>query len=221
MGSKQRHEIFRKERRIQNEFNGKTTFGVYKNENEITKLCVELEKVAGNSFKRILGHGFINNSGNRNFLSLLAKSGWLRGYVLYIDEIPRAYYINLIYKETFYFKSSGFDERYKYYSPGVVLLKHVLEDIYKYEKNIREIDWGIGDQNFIKHLGNYSNKVSSIYIFPPTFYGLRLNCTKGLLVFLKTFVKAVLIKFGLRDKISSYLRRRLVKKHLSKDGGKV
>ncbi len=42
MGSKQKHEIFRKERRIQKEFNGKITFCCYKNENEITRLNVRI-----------------------------------------------------------------------------------------------------------------------------------------------------------------------------------
>jgi CelD/BcsL family acetyltransferase involved in cellulose biosynthesis len=121
----------------------------------------------------------------------------------------------------FYFRSSGFDEKYKNYSPGIVLLKHVLEDIYKNENNIKEIDWGIGDKIFQKHLGNYSFKVGSIYIFPPTFYGFILNCTKSLIVFTKTFVKAILIKFGLRDKISSYWRQRLIKKQFNKYGIKV
>ena len=179
MGSKHRHELFRKERRIQKEFNGKITFSCYNNEAEIAKLCDDIEEVARNSFQHILGHGFINNTTNENFLLISAKRGWLRGYLLYIDEIPCAYYICQIFKEIFSFHFSGFDERYKNYSPGVVLLKYVLEDIYKHEKNIKEIDWGMGDQIFKKHLGNYSFKVGSIYIFPPTFYGFILNCTKG------------------------------------------
>ncbi len=199
----------------------KITFCCYKNEEEISKLCEDIEKVARNSFLRILGYGFINNTGNKNILSILAKRGWLHGYILYIDEIPCAYYICFIYKDIFYFRSSGFDVRYKNCSPGVVLLKHVLEDIYKREKNIREIDWGIGDRIFKKHLGNYSFKVGSIYIFPPRFYGFILNCTKGLLVFIKTFIRAILIKFGWKDKISSYWRQRLIKKQFSKYGIKV
>ena len=221
MGSKQRHEIFRKERRIQKEFNGKITFCCYKNEDEITGLCEDIEKVARNSFLRILGYGFINNTENKYFLSISAKRGRLRGYLLYIEEVPCAFYICQIYKEIVYFRSSGFDFRYKNCSPGVVLLKHVLEDIYKHEKNIKEIDWGKGDQIFMKHLGNYSFKVGSIYIFPPSIYGLWLNFIKVFLFFIKTFVKAILIKFGLRDKISSYWRQRLIKKHFSKYGIKV
>ena len=214
MGSKQKHEIFRKERRIQKEFDRKITFCCYKKKDEITRLCDDIEKVSRNSFLRIFGFGFINNNVYKNFLSISAKRGWLRGYLLYTDEMPCAYYICFIFKETFYFRSSGFDERYKNHSPGVVLLKHVLEDIYKHEENIKEIDWGIGDKIFKKHFGNYSSKVGSIYIFPPTFYGFVLNCTKSSLVFIKTHVKIILIKFGWKDKISSYWRQRLIKKHL-------
>ena len=221
MGSKQRHEIFRKEKRIQKEFQGKITFCCIKNEDEISRLGENIEKVSRNSFHGIFGHEFINNTENKNFLSIAANQDWLRGYLLYIEKIPCAYYICFIYKAIFYFRSSGFDEKYKNYSPGVVLLKHVLEDIYKHEKNIRETDWGIGDKIFKKHLGNYSFNVGSIYILPPTFYGFWLNCTKAFLVFIKTFVKAILIKFGLRDKISSYWRQRLIKKQSSKYGIKV
>ena len=145
----------------------------------------------------------------------------MRGYLLYADEIPCAFYICFIYKELFYFRSSGLDIRYKNYSPGVVLLKHVLEDIYKHEKNIKEIDWGRGDQIFKKHFGNYSFKAGSIYIFPPTIYGFILNITKGLLVFIKTFVKAILIKFGWKDNVIMYWRQRLIKKQFNKYGRKV
>jgi hypothetical protein len=221
MGSKQRHEIFRKERRIQKEFNGKTTFYCYKNEDEISRLCDDIEKVDRNSFQHIDGYGFINNTENKNFLSISAKRGWLRSYLLYIEKIPCAFYICFINKGIFYFRSSGFDVRYKNCSPGVVLLKHVLEDIYKHEKNIKEIDWGIGDQIFMKHLGNYSFKVGTIYIFPPTLYGLWLNCTKSILVFIKIFVRAILIKFGWKDKVIMYWRQRLIKKQFSKYGRKV
>jgi hypothetical protein len=221
MGSKQRHELFRKERRIQEDSRGKITFCCYKVEGEIYRLCNDIENVSRYSLKDIIGYGFIINTKNKNYLSISAKRGWLRGYLLYIDEKPCAYYICHIYKEIFYFRSSGFNERYKNCSPGVVLLKHVLEDIYKHEKNIKEIDWGIGDQKFKKHLGNYSTKVGSLYIFPQTLYGFLLNCTKSSLVFFKTFVKAILIKFGQKDKISNYWRHRLIKKQSSKYGIKV
>jgi hypothetical protein len=97
MGSKQRHEIFRKERRIQNEFNGKITFCCYKNEDKITRLCDDIEKVAKNSFQPIPGYGFKNNTENKNILSISAKRGWLRGYLLYIEKIPCAFYICFIF----------------------------------------------------------------------------------------------------------------------------
>lgn len=217
IGSKQRHEIFRKERKIQKVYNGKTTFYCYKNENEINELLDEIKKVVVNSFQRTLGYYSINSMEFKIKWSIFARQGQLRGYLLYIEKMPVAFYICQIYKEILYFHYTGYDIRYKNYSPGVVLLKHILEDLYNSDKHIKEIDWGVGDTRFKKHFGNYSFKAGNIYIFPPTIYGLWLNITKSSIVFIKSFVKTILIKLGLIDKITSYWRQRMIKKHFSKN----
>jgi hypothetical protein len=214
MGSKQKHEIFRKERRIEREFHNNISYICYKNEEDIEALCMEVENIASNSFQRKLGYGFIYNTENKDYLTILAKRGWLRGYLIYINKKPCAFYICVNFSETFYFRFSGHDLSYKKYSPGIVLLKYILEDIYKNEKNIKVIDWGQGDQIFKKHLSNYSYKEGSIFIFPPTFYGFFLNCTKSFLVFIKSITTELLIKIGQKDKISSIYRQQLLKKYL-------
>jgi hypothetical protein len=217
IGSRQRHELFRKERRIKNKFENNINFHCYKNENEISILCKDLEKISKNSLQGLLGYGFINNSENKNFLSILAKRCWLRAYLLYIDKLPCAFYICHFYKEQFFFRASGFDLRYKNYSPGFVLLKYILEDVYNFDEKVEEIDWGKGDEIFMRHLGYFSTEVGSIYIFPHTIYGFILNFTRGSLIFIKTFIKSILTKFGLKETISRYWRQHQINKQYRYD----
>ena len=218
MDTKQRHELFRKERRIQNECQGTITYRCYKDETDLPFVLNEIETIAQKTRQRFLERDFSfrNNTEMKFFLSISANHGWLRSYLLYIDDKPCAFYIGIIYKNIFYFYFSGIDMNYNNCSPGVVLLKHILEEIYNCDDDIKEIDWGTGDTLFKKHLGNYSEQVGILYIFPPTLYGLYLNCTKALLVFTITFLKTVLIKLGIKDKITSPWRHYFIKRQLKK-----
>ena len=56
-----------------------------------------------------------------------AQRGWLRNYILYIDDIPVAHMTGMVYRNEYYALKTSYDEHYRELSPGAVLAAYVLE----------------------------------------------------------------------------------------------
>jgi CelD/BcsL family acetyltransferase involved in cellulose biosynthesis len=66
-----------------------------------------------------------------NTLSLrCARRGWLRNYILYVDDVPVAHMVGMVYRHRYYALKTSFDEHYSKLSPGAVLAVYVLEQAF-------------------------------------------------------------------------------------------
>lgn len=209
MGPKQRHDWYRKERRMRREFGSRIQTRCFTDRGDVAVLCDERERVARKSIQRLRWPSdAVRRLETEAAFSTMAECGSLRGFLLYIDEQPCAFYVCYIHRGVLHFHSSGFDLRYREWSPGVVLLKQVLEHVYKHEPTIKEIDWSAGDQRFKRHLGNRVSTVGSICIYAPTLFGAWLNCARSAVI----CAKAVLKRFGWTDAVRTYLRDRAIER---------
>ncbi len=87
------------------------------------------------------------------FMQRIVRYGWLRFYVLFVDDIPIASVQGYQYNRVFMDEAPAYDEDWKKYSPGLVLNYYILEDLFK--SNVPDIvDFGFGYNQYKEMLGN-------------------------------------------------------------------
>lgn len=70
-------------------------------------------------------------AGFYNTLSLrCALRGWLRSFILYLDQVPVAHMVGMVYRDRYYALKTSFDEQYSKLSPGAVLAGYALEQAF-------------------------------------------------------------------------------------------
>jgi CelD/BcsL family acetyltransferase involved in cellulose biosynthesis len=132
----------------------------------------DAEIVASKSYQRGLGVGFYRTLQTYKRLDFEATRGWLRGYVLYIDDNPSAYWIGSLYRGTFYSEYMAYDPAHVKTAPGMYLAMEVLKELSAGEPDERAtyVDFGAGEAEYKTRLGNHSWMETKVYVFAP---GLR------------------------------------------------
>ena len=97
--------------------------------------------------------------------------------VLEIDGAPRAFWYGHLYKETFFILSTGFDPSLERFHPGTYLLTRMLGEIFD-EGPAKALDFGWGDAQYKRSLGETKWTEASMYLFPPTPRGMAFCLLK-------------------------------------------
>jgi hypothetical protein len=139
----------------------------------IDRLTCDAETIARRSYQRGLGVGFWDTPAIRSRLEFEARRGWLRGYILYLDEKPCAFWIGSLRNQVFLSDYLAFDSAYSKYAPGMYLILKVIEELCN--GKIDRVDFGPGDAPYKERLGNADWQESLMYIFAPTIRATGVN----------------------------------------------
>ncbi len=93
---------------------------------------------------RVLGQRVSGDEFERRCHDLAARRGSLRSYVLMKDDKPASFAIGMQHGGRFSLEEIGYDPIHAEWSPGMVLLCHMLDDLYA-ERTPTEFDFGGGD----------------------------------------------------------------------------
>lgn len=156
----------------------------------LEELFRDVEEVAASTYQRGLSVGFSSSQTIRKLLSLQAKQGWLRGYVLYAGNRPCAFWIGCIYDGTFLSDYLGHDASYAKYSPGSYLLMHAMEELCR--EGVTAIDFNIGEALYKQRFGNRQWNENTIYLYAPTWMGMRVKTLRTVAVFIDSTAKSLL-----------------------------
>jgi CelD/BcsL family acetyltransferase involved in cellulose biosynthesis len=174
---------------------------------ELELMFHDVEEIAGKTYQRGLGVGFIDNDENRIRLNLEADKGWLRMYVLYVGAKPCAYWWGTVYKNTFHSCALGFDPAFRRYSPGVYLLMKALENLCS--DGVRQLDFGLGDARYKKQFGTDCWEEATVNVFAFTIKGLALQLSLRVCSILDGVGRRMIQKTGITDWLKTSWRRRL------------
>ena len=94
---------------IQREFGDDLDIVCYRDPGELDRLIRDTGHVARLTYHQRMGVGFKDSPEVRHLLSHAAEAGWLRAYVLYIGQEPRAFWHGLEYGQTYFTRDTGFD----------------------------------------------------------------------------------------------------------------
>jgi hypothetical protein len=212
LGMKSRHRSWLRRKRhkvdaLSAEHQGQVTFRIFSEKQDIPTLWNDLEFVAKKSYQRGIGVGFMQTEEQMRRLSLAAEKGWLRACVLYVDNVPCAFWLGNLYKGVFGSESMGYDPKLSYHEIGTIVIVKMLE--YLCQIGAKELDFGFGEAFYKQRLGNICMEEMNIYLFSPTLKSVSINCTRMLFEALDMTIRKTLVATGLYEKIKKYWRGRL------------
>lgn len=118
---------------------------VYQSPEELQTAYSLILQIEANSWKAQSGIA-INNKVYHNFyqklISEFARQGWINIYILYIDDQPVAYDLNVIYNGMVKTLKGSFNRDYADYSPGAILTYHETNDYYSKQYRSFDLLWG-------------------------------------------------------------------------------
>ncbi len=127
------YRIFSKEKEINNEFLG-------------ILIDTHLEGIAGKN-----KNSFLETEKGTSFLKVIVrefeKQGWVTINIVYIDEKVAAYALGFQYGNRYYYWNIGKDNRYDDFSPGKLLLHHMLTECFS-NNTIKEFDLLRGQEHY-------------------------------------------------------------------------
>jgi CelD/BcsL family acetyltransferase involved in cellulose biosynthesis len=207
MSGKRRHELRRFQRALEKAYPGKVVFRRFERTEDVDELCRQAEAVASKTYQRGMGVGFVTDDMTRDRMALAAERGWLRGYILYLNDDPCSFWIGTLYKDIFYLDATGYDPAFKKYEIGTILLLRLLEDACS--ANAKEIDFGFGDAPYKQRFGSYCWDEATLYLFAPTLRGFALNIVRSICILLSRRAASFLGNTGNLARIKRRWRDRL------------
>lgn len=210
---KHRHELRRHERKLADDFSGRTHIHCYRHEEEVKELAQEVEKVSAKTYQRALGVGFRPDAEVLESLRITARKGGLRGCVLYLDEQPCAFFIGKHYKKTFHGNFMGFDPQFGKYSPGLAVLMHSIEECFDSNMRATQFDLGWGDRQYKRVICNQSKQDGPVYLYALTWPGLRLNFLRSVTSLLDLAARKMLARSLLLEELKRAWQERRQKSY--------
>jgi len=177
-GRNRRSKLRRKYHNALNQLLGKTRIRCFRFAAELETAISEMEEIASKSDKRRrFGVGFFDTPQSRHQMTFAAEKGWLRIYILYIEEKPVAFWMGTLYDRCLQGDHVGYDAAWRKLSPGLFLFLNILNDLRK--EDIKAVDVGCGHTQLQRCFGDLRQIESTAHIYAPTIRGLGLNllCT--------------------------------------------
>lgn len=165
------------------------------------------EVIARHTYQRGLGAGFVKNDENLGRVALEAKRGRLRGYVLYVDKQPKAFWYCSVFGQTLYTSATGYDPSFRDYEVGTVLLMQVFQD--HCGNGVEWVDFGLGDAGYKQRFGTEHFSETSYLLFSGSVRGLALNLSHRFTLATASVAKWVLDRLKLTQQLKTAWRRRV------------
>jgi hypothetical protein len=166
-------EVRRKTRNLQRAFPNKARFKCFSDPAELDVGIRDATTIAATTWQCSLGYGLVNTCQVRESFKFFAKRGWLRIYILYMDDLPCAFLIGQLCNTTFYCQYAGYDNNFARFSVGSLLTAWALESLA--ETGVQRVDLGDGSQEYLQRLGCQTHEEVRLHVYSPTLHGLWLN----------------------------------------------
>ena len=211
LGSGTRRDIRRTRRDFQSNASGAVRMTCYTEPAQSDELASALAHVSRKTYQyHLLGLGLENTAAHTRQLRLAADGGWLRAYVLWIDELPVAFQLGYHDTQTYYGHHVGYDPGISKLQPGIYLHTELMADLLK--SGISNFDFLSGDSLYKQRLSNTLHEERHYYLiprgWPGTLYASMLLTVNSL----SAAVGRQLDKSGLKERIKRWIRNTSIKR---------
>jgi hypothetical protein len=197
MSSGRRIETRRRIKKLRSHPGGELRFACYRLESDLDRLFEDA-----------------HDSLVRQRLGLAARKGWLRANLLYIGDRPVSFWIGMLYHGSFVSEYMGYDPEFRQWSPGMVLMMHVIVGFCSRSNGdvVQELDFGLGHAEYKAVLCTKSWSEASLYIFSPSLKGLFLKSLRAGTRVVDASARKLLASTSFFPKLKRAWRDRLARK---------
>jgi hypothetical protein len=204
LSKKHRYNLRRSIRMLEREHDVRVAS--YNTESELEEAVALASKIAPKTYQYDFGWGFADLNNTCKRLTLMAKRGWLRFHVLFIDDKPAAFQVGLQYRKTYYPELRGFDSNWKNLCVGTTLFLKVLEELCR-DHQVDFFDFTPGEADYKTMFADKEQSpCATIYFVARRPYPVCMNMlsslTRGLTLVLELAIK----KIGLEHQIKNAMR---------------
>ena len=209
-GRKHRGHFRRLFKHFEAEFGDKIRYATFTKVEEVELFCKAAEEIAQNTYQRGLNAGFADNEENRRRLTLAAQKGWFRGYVVFVDDKPLAFWGGENVKDVMYVAWTGYNPAYRKFELGTIVYLKMVEDLISLK--VRRLDYGLGSAQYKERFGDECLREHDTAIYGATVKGYLTNVMLALEIFVNRTGKRVLSWLKLTDKMKRKWRADLAGK---------
>jgi hypothetical protein len=194
LSSKRRKQLAKRARMLAKDF--PVRFESVRSEHDVEDFARKADEISRKTHRQALGIGFVNNLETREVLCAAARKSALRASIMYVGERPIAFTVGILSGKTLYGTFTGYDPEFDRYSPGLQSLMRLLEESFQEQNGPLRYDSGCGDFSYKRALFDSCWRESPVWIFAPSFKGLRLHILKEVSTLLQSLAMQLLAKSG-------------------------
>ena len=207
LGKSTRRLIKRRVKALYKNFPNQVELQIITKESEIRDFLNYIEQIYPKTWQaKTFGIQKRNKSEDKIFYQGIAKSGWLRSYMLLIENKPVAFLIATQYAGTFEAQEIGYDPDLSSLGVGSALNYMIMQDLYSHNKPT-VLSFGFGDNMYKNILCNNRSPAGESYLILSNFAGFLVY----LQIILSKFEQAtrsLLVGLDLDKKIRKLLKRK-------------
>jgi Acetyltransferase (GNAT) domain len=170
--SKTRSNVKRYAKRVESRFGDGVEFRTFRTPDELEELMRDTRAVHVKTYQHGMAAGLKGTDLERRLRMLAAERGWFRGFVLYLDGAPAAFWHGTAYRGVFYTGPTGYDPAHRDLRLGTYVLGRMVEQL------CGEVDWmdfGSGDAEYKRHFSDESRLEEDVTVFAPRPRPIAIN----------------------------------------------
>lgn len=162
--TKTKQRLRGQERKLIKDYGDRLRMRRFDKREDFAELCRDMERVAAQSYQAGLGAGFTNSPTERGLLKLMLPRGWHRTWMIYVDDLPVAFWTGTRYAKTFTTGTPGFDPQYSRDSVGHFAMMRMFEDLCA-DPEVSSLDFGHGEAGYKAAFGQCVRQETNLFIF--------------------------------------------------------
>lgn len=215
LGSESRKDARRTRKNFNVKAGGVVTLVRYTEPEHVGELAAALAQVSRKTYQyHLLGLGLEDTPEQVAYLQKMAVHGWLKAYVLQIDDKPVAFQLGYHDRYTYYAHHVGYDPAISKLQPGIYLHTEVMADLLA--DGICRFDFLAGDSLYKQRMSNTSREERHYYLIPRGWPGTVYAGTLVAVNFLSERIGYWLEASGLKERIKRFVRTAAVKRSSGK-----
>jgi Acetyltransferase (GNAT) domain len=170
--SKTRSNVKRYGRRLEERYGEGVAFRVFRTPGELEELMRDTEAVYVKTYQHGMGAGLRGTELERRLRELAAERGWFRGFVLYLDGVPAAFWHGTAYRGVFSTGPTGYDPAHRDLRLGTYVLARMVQELCG---DVEWIDFGSGDAEYKRHFSDESRLEEDMLVFAARPHPIAVN----------------------------------------------
>ena len=174
----------------------------------VAGFLADAQKISRTTYQwRLLGLGLRDADDLRAKLSLAARNGWLRSYILYCRGEPVAFMLGYLYRRTYHYMDVGFDPAWAKWGVGSILQMEVMKDLIEDPNRPEIFDFSTGFGDHKARFGNSSRPEINLLLLQDGPRNRLLVAAYALTRLVDKHASRWLEKAGVKASIKRWLRR--------------